>query len=272
MVVVVVGHTETMLRFAVAGGMALAAAYLYHKRRRVNLTLGYWKIRGLAAPARMMLAYAKAEGRCDFEDCAYELHEKEGGGYDNSSWMKNAKPGLKERNALINLPYVIDHSSGLVVTQSTAVFQFIARKVGLLGSCERAVAECEQTLAEALDLRNATMKLVYPFSGINAEDYPSKLVEHLAKVFTGHATKFESFLGGRSYFAGEELTAGDFHVWEMLDQHALMAKRAGLPAPLAQYPKLAAFHARVAALPQLAAYFESPEYGYIVNNKMANFK
>lgn len=84
-------------------------------------------------------------------------------------------------------------------------------------------------------------------------------------------TKFEGFLGEQAYFATSTPTAGDFHVWEMLDQHEMMASRAGLPSPLAQFPKLSAFYGRFRALPQLKGYFSSEAYAYDCNNRMANF-
>ena len=83
-----------------------------------------------------------------------------------------------------------------------------------------------------------------------------------------HANKFEGFLGKKSYFAGETVTAGDFHVFEMVDQHEMMAARASLPSPLAKYPNLKAFYARFKALPQLEAYFASDACKLIVNNKV----
>ena len=68
------------------------------------------------------------------------------------------------------------------------------------------------------------------------------------------------------------ISAGDFHVFEMLDQHEKMAAAASLPSPLRAFPRLAALHAAVRALPQLQDYFASDAYGFICNNKMANFK
>ena len=51
----------------------------------------------------------------------------------------------------------------------------------------------------------------------------------------------------------------------------MMAKKAGLPSPLANYPRLTAFYARFRALPKLATYFASDAYALPCNNKMAHF-
>ena len=67
------------------------------------VTIGYWKIRGLAAPLRMTCSYAGAE----YTSVDYELQPKDGGGWDRSEWT-SVKPGLMEKNAMMNLPYVLD--------------------------------------------------------------------------------------------------------------------------------------------------------------------
>lgn len=47
----------------------------------------------------------------------YFVEEKEGGGWDRSKWMEDAKPAIKKANALANLPYV-KTEDGTVITQS----------------------------------------------------------------------------------------------------------------------------------------------------------
>ena len=80
--------------------------------------------------------------------------------------FKADKPPLLEQNGYINLPYVKNTETGLIVTQSTAVYQYLGRCFGLAGTSEAEVVAVEQTLAQAFDLRNSLMNLVYPFSGI----------------------------------------------------------------------------------------------------------
>lgn len=57
-----------------------------------NITLGYWGIRGLAAPLRMMLMYKNVPFKCE----CYDIKEKPEGGTDASSWF-TTKAGLKVR-------------------------------------------------------------------------------------------------------------------------------------------------------------------------------
>merc|ERR1712196_171044 len=98
-----------------------------------------------------------------------------------------------------------------------------------------------------------------------ADEYKKKLPDYLEKKVKVHYEKFEGFLKD-PFFAGSSMTTCDFHVWEMVDQHEMMAKKAGLPSPVKAFPKLEAFYARVRALPQLAEYFESDDYKLPVNN------
>lgn len=262
-----------MSRALVVGGASAAAAatlvLLRSWRRRPSWTLGYWDIRGLAAPARMMLVYAGA----DFIDKTFELKPKEdGSGWDAAAWFEECRPPLRLQNAYINLPYVIDHSTGLVVAQSTAVYQYLGRKLGLLGSTEMEIAASEMTLAQAFDLRNELVRIVYPFSGTTPDKFPAALAKHLRAISSSHYDKLDRFLGEKPFFAGGRPTAGDFHVWEMLDQHELMAANASLPSPLSEFPALRAFHERFRSLPRLAPYFESEAARLPCNNRMANFQ
>ena len=50
---------------------------------QMSLEVGYWKIRGLGAPLRMMCEYAGAE----YTPVLYEAHAKEEGGWDVSEWF-----------------------------------------------------------------------------------------------------------------------------------------------------------------------------------------
>jgi len=232
-----------------------------------TLKHGYWNIRGLAAPSRMMAAYAGVE----MEDVQYDIVVKPEGGFDGSAWFAKDKPALAEKNPMVNLPYVHDTENDLVVTQSTAVYLYLGRKFNLCGSTPVELARAEMALAQSLDLRDALIKVVYPFTGTTAETYPKVLEDHLTKVVPGHYTKFEGFIGDLPFIAGESVTLGDFHLWEMLDQHELMAKSGGHASPLAAYPKLSAFYARFRELPQLKAYFDGADYKLPVNNKMSFF-
>ena len=89
------------------------------------LTIGYWKIRGLAAPLRMMCCYAGQP----FVNKAYGDDAK-------AAWFGSEKKRLKKANALINLPYVIEGPTAAdptetVVTQSNSCLLYIGQRLGI---------------------------------------------------------------------------------------------------------------------------------------------
>eukprot|EP00941_MAST-03F_sp_MAST-3F-sp1_P004739 g4739.t1 len=232
------------------------------------LEVGYWNIRGLGAPMRMMLSYSGDSIK--YEDKQYNLAPGQDGGWDASEWFVNAKPSLQAKNALMNLPYVDDKATGLTITQSTAVYQYLGRKLNLMGNSEAELVRCEQTLAQAFDLRNELMKFVYPFQGVTSrEQYLTAGNKHFSKSLLSHLKKFEAFLGEFEFFAGSQVTAGDFHVFEMLDQHLIMAEKDNFNFNLEDFPKLKAFYQRMRNLPQLKSYFDGPDSKLPLNNKMA---
>jgi glutathione S-transferase len=128
----------------------------------------------------------------------------------------------------------------------------------------------------AFGFRDDILKVVYPFAGVSKEEYPTAVQQYLSAegAAGGHLLTIETFLaqGGTDFVAGQAVTVGDFHLWEMCDQHELMSTRAGLPSTLARYPLVQAWHSRFKALPELASYFASDAYTLPCNNKTANFR
>jgi len=219
-----------------------------------KLTVGYWDIRGLAAPLRMICTYAGA----DFESREYDV-------YGEPAWGTE-KPALKEKNAMINLPYIKDGDR--VITQSNACYLYLGRKFKLDGKTEEASCINDQVLCQAMDLRNDMVAHFYPFNGGKAEE----AAELLSGKFAVHLTKLEEFLpAGQTYFCGSEPCTGDFHVWELIDQLVRLAKERSLPSPLEGRPKLKALSEALRAEPKLASYFEGRFYKLPINNRMATF-
>uniref|UniRef100_A0A7S0ZZ28 glutathione transferase n=1 Tax=Noctiluca scintillans TaxID=2966 RepID=A0A7S0ZZ28_NOCSC len=219
-----------------------------------KLTVGYWHIRGLAAPLRMMCVYSGVP----FENATYIVNG-EPGSWDTSAWLKDAKPALKAKNSLMNLPYVID--GDVVVTQSQACLQYLARKLGLYGEGVVENANVDQISSEVMDLRNGAVGVFYG-GGLD------KFYENTVPVSYG---KFESWLEqqGTVYTVGPKPTAGDFHLWEMLDQHEMCAKDQGFASPIANFPRLQALYEAFRKEPTLESYFNGDMYKLSVNNKMA---
>lgn len=105
------------------------------------ITVGYWSIKGLGAPLRMMVLYAG----CPLNAVNYDLRPKDGGGWDGSAWF-DIKPDLKAVNPLINLPYVQD--GDVLVSQTNACLSYLGRRLGMWGNNPAEEIECEQLLCE----------------------------------------------------------------------------------------------------------------------------
>ncbi|MRA94238.1 hypothetical protein GH868_30405, partial [Bacillus thuringiensis] len=86
---------------------------------------GYWNIRGLAEPIRLMLHYVGE----DFEDKMYNVGPAPD--FNRDSWLKKK---FKLSLDFPNLPYYID--GDVKITQSSAITMHIARKHNLCGETE----------------------------------------------------------------------------------------------------------------------------------------
>ena len=263
---------------AVGAGAAALAAYaaaiaylrdrrwksLVRTRDRPKLKIGYWAIRGLAAPLRMAAAY----GGLKYESVEYELQAKPGGGWDRSEWMEK-KPALVEKNALMNLPYIVD--GDIVITQSNACLMYLGRKCGLAGLDEADGLAVEQCLCQLMDLRNDTTRTAYSPDALTGS--PSKFELHLQKSVPVHFKKLNGFMEqrGTAYLCADTPTVADFHLFEMIDQACRLAKFLGKPSPLDGFDKIAAVYASIREEPRLAQYFASPQYALPQNNKSASY-
>ncbi|CAE7452506.1 unnamed protein product [Symbiodinium sp. CCMP2456] len=225
------------------------------------MEFGYWKIRGLGAPFRMIFAYKEVK----YEDKQYETNE---------AWFNGRKPEILEMNPLANLPYLVDGDT--CVCQTNAVFHYLGEKLSLNGNTEAQKLRTSELLCEIYDVRNGMIDLVYPFMDIcrNEEEFKSKAESVVGSPPFG---KFEAMLalkdnasGGKWFVLEDGPGTADFHIWEMLDQHRLLAERMGSPSLLDKFPKCKAFHGAFRALPTLQQYFASDAYTLEINSKLAD--
>eukprot|EP00656_Telonema_subtile_P057690 TRINITY_DN9549_c0_g1_i1.p1 TRINITY_DN9549_c0_g1~~TRINITY_DN9549_c0_g1_i1.p1 ORF type:complete len:264 (+),score=83.04 TRINITY_DN9549_c0_g1_i1:93-884(+) len=214
-------------------------------------TLGYHAIRGLAAPLRMMFFYSGQ----NFTNVAYGADMKE-------TWFGEDKPVKLESNACINLPYIQDGDK--LITQSNTCLLYLGKKLGI--DSEASFFDNHMVLDQTMDLRNDLMRVVYPFGTIKTkEEFPEGAKAHLAGSATTNFTKLEGFCQG-PYMCGDAVQSGDFHVFEMLDQHAQIAASVGIADFLEQFPKLQALHAAFKADEKLAKYFAADCYQEYAHN------
>lgn len=213
-------------------------------------SLGYWAIRGLAQPIRLMLEYTGTE----FEDKKYECGPAPD--YDKSCWF-DVKPNFKAMGLHFpNLPYYID--GDIKISQSNAIMRYIGRKNDLCGKTEAEKAMVDVMADQVMDFRNGFVRLCYM-------DFDNK--DQYLKDLDAKLEAFSQALGDNPWFAGQNLTFPDFHMYEMLDQHKQLA-----PESIAKYQNLVAFMERFEALPKIKEYMASPRFMKApLNNKMARF-
>ncbi|KAF2363363.1 Glutathione S-transferase C-terminal [Trinorchestia longiramus] len=211
--------------------------------------LGYWDIRGLAQPIRLLLEYTGTK----FDDKRYVCGEAPD--YDRSDWTKvKFTLGFD----FPNLPYYCHESVRL--TESGAILRHLARQHGLTGATEQ--EKCRADLLEYTmnDFRSGFSELCY------GSDFETNKVRYL-EILPSKLKLFSDFLGTRKYFAGENITFPDFIAYETLDQHLIFE-----PSCLKEFPNLEAFLKNIEALEPIKAYLASPRcIKKRINDRTAHF-
>jgi len=192
---------------------------------------GYWKIRGLAGPIRLLCKYTG-------EPLAEDFYEP-----PRENWL-NVKETLKLD--FPNLPYMIDGDVRL--TQSNAILRYIARKHSLLGKDEQQMAIVDMVIEEAMDYNKRFTGMCY------SKEFESLLPDYLEKL-PYFLKRTEAFLEGKTWFAGDSITACDFLMWHQIEQITLLE-----PKCLDEFPLLKGFLQRFESLPELEAYMKSDEF------------
>ncbi|XP_062522388.1 glutathione S-transferase Mu 4-like [Corticium candelabrum] len=198
----------------------------------MTMKLGYWDLRGLCQPIRLLLAY-KGE---QFEEKRYEVKDAE----KRKEWQEKDKLKTGLDLPFPNLPYLIDGDRKLV--QSQAILYYLGRKYNMCGKTEDERVRVDVSLHQALDLRRSFTSLSF------ASDFADKKPDYLQKLPTV-LQGFVDFIGGRKWLAGDELTISDFHFYEQLAQHLILD-----PSCLDKFPRLQEYVANFEGLPAIKAY------------------
>ncbi|CAH8441466.1 unnamed protein product [Schistosoma margrebowiei] len=141
--------------------------------------LGYWKIRGLAQPIRLLLEYLEET----YEEHAYDRNEVD-------AWRNDKfKLGLE----FPNLPYYIDGDFKL--TQSMAIIRYIADKHNMLGASPEERAEISMLEGAILDIKTSIWTIACN------KEYQTLKVDFL-KELRGKLKMFEDRLSNKKYLNG----------------------------------------------------------------------
>jgi len=219
------------------------------------MKLGYWKIRGLVEPMRMLLRYSGI----DYEEVVYE--QGDAPNFDKSVWFDvKFTLGLD----FPNLPYLID--GDVKLTQSISILHYLSAKTGLFpkGSNPADISRYDMIDHAIKDFVLIGVRLCYDSTADNFEANKVAVVAH-GKEFM---KQFSSALGDNKYFAGDDITGTDFWMFEAIDRFVKMEPT------FIEHDNLKMFMERIKGLPELNEYFNSPEstYNWPLNNKHAVFK
>lgn len=197
--------------------------------------LGYWDIRGLATPIRLLLSQAGIE----FEDKLYTCGPPPT--FDKGQWTNDKFAlGLD----FPNLPYYID--GDVKLTQSHVILRHLGRKHEMAGSNEQEMVRAELLSSQVYDFHmDYARTIAYnPEHEKNKPDYTKNLADRLKAL--------SDFLGEAKFVVGDSVTYADFVLYEYLEGQA-----AYQPEVLKDYPKLAEFVKRVNELEGVKKYFSS---------------
>jgi len=221
-----------------------------------RFSLGYWGIRGLAHPARMMLVYG---GHGNFEDVVYKMGPPPE--YSRADWM-DVKFSMNLD--FPNLPYLIDHQNDVRITESQAIFRYLARELQIGSSNSQAIA-VEEMLGDILkDILGQWARITYSkdFDSLKG-DFAKKLPELLQPL--------EHWLEGsktsRKWLGGDHVCYADFTLFGFLEQATRFS-----PVTFEKLPGLTRFFKDFRALPQLQQFFKSKASQYPANGPSAHFQ
>lgn len=200
------------------------------------IVLGYWDIRGLATPIRLLLEQANA----DYEEKLYKCDGPPD--FNRSEWL-NEKFNLGLD--FPNLPYLFD--GDVKLTQSHVILRYLARKFNLAGANEAEKLRADLLASQAMDYHMDYVRIVYNPDFLKLKDEYAKNVPDKMKLLS-------KFIGDNKFAVGNSVTFADFVLFEYLEGQLFFN-----PDVLKDFPVLQRFHANMLALEAVDRYFKSPK-------------
>jgi glutathione S-transferase len=233
--------------FACAGGGAQAPPL-----PKTSIKLYYWPATGLAEVIRLLLA----DSGIEWEDVNFERSQgvyssptslgEIAGSAAYAEYCAACRAPEKGGNATTNIPML--EVDGKFYTQSSAVYNLVARRVGLYPAGVEEAFVVDNVLAHVADAKGLTYGAMM---GSLSEDKlrGTELPKHVGNL--------ERLLGDKAYFAGA-FSLADVSVFDCLYNFFEPQTGAVLGAT-SNYPRLTALCLRVKARPGIAAYLGSAQ-------------
>nr|VZI25974.1 unnamed protein product [Spirometra erinaceieuropaei] len=208
------------------------------------IQLGYWSIRGLAQPIRLLLEYVGE----DYQEKRFEKTDIE-------KW-KEMKYTLGI--GFPNLPYIID--GDVKLSQSSVILRYLGEKHGLGGKGAKEQAEIAMAEAAIKDLRIAFSRIAY------SPNYEEERPGFMPKFEKG-IEDISTYLGSKKWLIGDNITYADFVLYENLCVFHVFE-----PSCFDKYPNLREYIERFEALPKIKQYMNSEKFiSWPLNGWTASF-
>ena len=211
------------------------------------------------------------DGRVEGVDVEYKCFDA---GKPTDPSYKEAWFGVKEtlylpQNPMMNLPWVKAESSSSseMIVQTNACLTFLGRELGLQGANAVEQNRADQILAQTMDWRNASMRYFY------GRSTPEEIDHYYTTGIRSHYTKINAFMNMNqtAYSAANNITIGDFHLFEMIDQHERFYTFIKKDSFLEDFKCLHAMYQNMLKEKRLQGYFDSEYYKFPMNNPHAFF-
>jgi len=201
-----------------------------------QLKLSYFDFDGgRAEPVRLALTY----GNIPFEDHRFTGNE----------W-----PALKNRMPLHQVPVM--EVDGAIITQSDALARYAGRLSGLYPENALEALHCDEAIATVDDIEGKIVPTLFIQEDEEKRKAREALVAGPIPLFLARLETMLNERGGR-YFAGNRLSMADFKVFLWV-RHLQSGLLDHVPVDIVQRlaPALAEHCSRIAAVPEVAAYYE----------------
>jgi len=204
--------------------------------------LGYWKIRGICLPIRLLLEYTGEEYKEEFYEVTGSAPN-----WNRDQW--NSKKYHLDLD-FPNLPYYKD--GDIRITQSQAIMFHIGSKHNLTGKNLKEQTDVVMIQNELVDLTKRFVTMSYV---ADKEAFAKAKSEFLAPI-PEKLKQFSDFLKNKKFIVSNEITTADFTLYDFLD---LLLKELD-PHCLDKHSDLQEYVNRIENIPSIKAYMASPNY------------